>query len=140
VKLTTHLHLVPRSRMRGAISPLPQYVFMVWLIKHRDNFAFTLPLQCVHFCEYFPLVQIPTKLNLSDITSKFLTTTNTMFITVNMYTIFHTESVGMHCICTKFHTPRSNGSYLSPSNRKLNVDVTQPYCCFTFYKKKKRSS
>jgi len=30
VKLTTHFHLVPRSRMRGAIPPLPQYVFMVW--------------------------------------------------------------------------------------------------------------
>jgi hypothetical protein len=29
VKLTTHLHLVPRSRMHGAISPLPQYAFIV---------------------------------------------------------------------------------------------------------------
>jgi hypothetical protein len=29
VNLTTHLHLVPRSRMRGAIPPL-QYAFMVW--------------------------------------------------------------------------------------------------------------
>jgi hypothetical protein len=29
VKLTTHLHLVPTSRMRGgAIPPLPQYAFM----------------------------------------------------------------------------------------------------------------
>jgi hypothetical protein len=28
--------------MRGAIPPLPQYVFMVWcLVKHRDNFTFT---------------------------------------------------------------------------------------------------
>jgi hypothetical protein len=36
-------HLVPRLRMRGAIPPLPQYVFMAWcLVKHRDNF--TLPL------------------------------------------------------------------------------------------------
>jgi hypothetical protein len=27
--------------MRGAIPPLPQYVFMVWcLVKHRDNFTF----------------------------------------------------------------------------------------------------
>jgi len=27
--------------MRGAILPLPQYVFMAWcLVKHRDNFAF----------------------------------------------------------------------------------------------------
>jgi hypothetical protein len=30
VKLTTHLHLVPRSRMIGAIPPLPQYAFMAW--------------------------------------------------------------------------------------------------------------
>jgi hypothetical protein len=26
------LHLVPRLRMRGAVSPLPQYVFMVWYL------------------------------------------------------------------------------------------------------------
>jgi hypothetical protein len=41
VKLTIHFHLVPRSRMRGAIPPLLQYVFMAWcLVKHRDNFTF----------------------------------------------------------------------------------------------------
>jgi hypothetical protein len=40
VKLTTHLHLVPRSRVSGTILPLPQYVFMAWfLVKHRDNFT-----------------------------------------------------------------------------------------------------
>jgi hypothetical protein len=28
--------------MRGAIPPLPQYVFMAWcLVKHRNNFTFT---------------------------------------------------------------------------------------------------
>jgi hypothetical protein len=28
--------------MRGAIPPLPQYVFVAWcLVKHRDNFTFT---------------------------------------------------------------------------------------------------
>jgi hypothetical protein len=46
VKLTTHLHLVLRSRIRGAIPPLPQYVFMAWcLVKHGDSltFTFTLP-------------------------------------------------------------------------------------------------
>jgi len=26
----THLHLVSRSRLRGAIHPLPQYAFMAW--------------------------------------------------------------------------------------------------------------
>jgi hypothetical protein len=29
--------------MRGAIPPLPQYIFMAWcLVKHRDNFTFNL--------------------------------------------------------------------------------------------------
>jgi hypothetical protein len=37
MKLTTYLHLMPRSRMHGAITPLPQYVFMaLCLVKHRD--------------------------------------------------------------------------------------------------------
>jgi hypothetical protein len=43
VKLTTHLHLVPKPSMRGAISPLPQYALMAWSSvkkKHRDNFTF----------------------------------------------------------------------------------------------------
>jgi len=42
VELTTHLHLVQRSRTRGAIPPLPLYVFIAWwLVKHKGNFAFT---------------------------------------------------------------------------------------------------
>jgi len=42
VNLTTHIHLAPRSIMRGAIPPLPQYFYMAWcLVKHRDNFTFT---------------------------------------------------------------------------------------------------
>jgi len=43
VKLTTYLHLVPRLKMRGAIPPLLQYVFILWyLVKHKDNFTSTL--------------------------------------------------------------------------------------------------
>jgi len=30
VRLTTHLNLVPRSRMPGAAPPVPQYAFMSW--------------------------------------------------------------------------------------------------------------
>jgi hypothetical protein len=30
MKLTTYFHLVPRSRIRGAIPPLVLYVFMAW--------------------------------------------------------------------------------------------------------------
>jgi len=30
VKLTTHFHLVPESRMRRAIPRLPEYAFMAW--------------------------------------------------------------------------------------------------------------
>jgi hypothetical protein len=34
--------------MRGAIPLLPHYVFMAWcLVKHRDNFTFTLLLHKV---------------------------------------------------------------------------------------------
>jgi hypothetical protein len=44
VKLATYPHLVPRSRTRGSAPPLSKYVFMAWcLVKHRDNFTFTLP-------------------------------------------------------------------------------------------------
>jgi len=41
VQLTTHLHLEPRSRMSGAIPPLPQYVFIEWcLVRQKGNFTY----------------------------------------------------------------------------------------------------
>jgi hypothetical protein len=41
VRLTTHLHLVPRLRKHGVVPPLPQYVFMVWcVVKHRDVYLY----------------------------------------------------------------------------------------------------
>jgi hypothetical protein len=44
MKLTTHLPLVPRSRMWSYTSP-PQYSFMAWCsVKAQGNFTFTLPL------------------------------------------------------------------------------------------------
>jgi len=40
VELTPHLHLVPKLRLRGAIPPLLQYVFMAWcLVKYRIVFV-----------------------------------------------------------------------------------------------------
>jgi len=43
MKLTTHLHLVPRLTMCGAIPPLLFVcLWHAWyLVKHRDNFTFT---------------------------------------------------------------------------------------------------
>jgi hypothetical protein len=39
MKLTAHLHLAPRLRMRGAIPPLLPHIFMaLYLVKQRDNF------------------------------------------------------------------------------------------------------
>jgi hypothetical protein len=39
VKLPTHLHLVPRSRVRGDIPPFPQYAFMAWCsVKAQGHF------------------------------------------------------------------------------------------------------
>jgi hypothetical protein len=50
-------HLVPRLRMHGAIPPLPQ-LFMAWyLVKHKDNFTFTLPT------ERHPVLQVVKGLN-----------------------------------------------------------------------------
>jgi hypothetical protein len=41
VKLTTHLHLVPKSKNVWSYTSIPQYAFMVWcLVKHKD-FTFT---------------------------------------------------------------------------------------------------
>jgi len=40
LELTTHLHLVPRLRIREAIPPLPKYVMSWCLVKHGDNFTF----------------------------------------------------------------------------------------------------
>jgi hypothetical protein len=46
-ELTTHLHLVPRSRMRGAIPPLPQYAFMACgVLSYEKYTSTTLPLLC----------------------------------------------------------------------------------------------
>jgi hypothetical protein len=45
VKLTTHLHLMPSLRMRGATLPLPQYAFMRGdLLKKAQGLYFTLPV------------------------------------------------------------------------------------------------
>jgi hypothetical protein len=45
VKLTNHLHLVPRSRMHGAIPPFPNTPSWCGAqLKHRDNFTFYLYL------------------------------------------------------------------------------------------------
>jgi hypothetical protein len=43
VKLTTHLHLAPRLRSRGAIAPLPPYVIMEWYLFKHSDFTFTVP-------------------------------------------------------------------------------------------------
>jgi hypothetical protein len=50
VKLTTHLHLVPRSRMRGAIRPLPQYAFMACCSVKAQAFNKILYAYLLHSC------------------------------------------------------------------------------------------
>jgi hypothetical protein len=43
LKLTTQIHLAPRLKMSGAITPTPPYIFMVWfLVTHNNSFPFTL--------------------------------------------------------------------------------------------------
>jgi hypothetical protein len=41
VKLTIHLHMVPRLRMDGSVFPLLQYILMTWcVIKDWNTFTF----------------------------------------------------------------------------------------------------
>jgi hypothetical protein len=49
VKLTTHLNLVPRSRMRGAIPPLPQYACVAWCsVKAQGQLYLSFSHVCIH--------------------------------------------------------------------------------------------
>jgi hypothetical protein len=44
--------------VRGAIPPLPQYDFMAWcLVKHRDNFTFTVDKFAIHNGKYEKLLR-----------------------------------------------------------------------------------
>jgi len=45
--------------MSAAIPPLPQYVFIVWrLVKHRDNFTFTLEVTGLAYLSNYHFVFI----------------------------------------------------------------------------------
>jgi hypothetical protein len=46
LKILTHLHLVPTSRMRGAIPPLLQYTFMAWCSVKKAQGQLYLLLRC----------------------------------------------------------------------------------------------
>jgi hypothetical protein len=53
VKLTTHLHLAPRSNNEWSYTSTPQYVFMVWYSgkkEHRNKRPFTCVCVCVCVC------------------------------------------------------------------------------------------
>jgi hypothetical protein len=52
VKLTTHLHLIPSSRLRGAIPPFSQYAFVAWC--SGKSTATNLPLSLVGVCLKVP--------------------------------------------------------------------------------------
>jgi hypothetical protein len=61
VKLTTNRHLVPRSRMRGAIPPLPNKPS--WRdaqLQHRNNFSFISTLTEAHHSKEVSLAAIKT--------------------------------------------------------------------------------
>jgi hypothetical protein len=57
VKLTTHLDLAPRLRMRGAIPPLTER----WLVMRGDNFTFTFIYLIMHW-DWDSSVSIGTRL------------------------------------------------------------------------------
>jgi hypothetical protein len=53
MKLTTHLHLVLRSKIDWSYTSTPQYAFMAWcLVTHRNNFTFTFAHKRLISCMY----------------------------------------------------------------------------------------
>jgi hypothetical protein len=44
MNLITHLNIVPRSGMSGAIPSFPQYAFMEWYSVKNTGTTFTLPI------------------------------------------------------------------------------------------------
>jgi hypothetical protein len=60
VKVTTHLQLVPRSRIRGSIHPLSHMpsCCSASLVKHRDNFTLLVcnAWQSCQICSYLPVL------------------------------------------------------------------------------------
>jgi hypothetical protein len=69
VKLTAHLHLVPRS-MRGAIPPLPQYASMAWGSVKSTGTTLTVPLKLKNI-GHFSYVSISTNQAFKKIYSLF---------------------------------------------------------------------
>jgi hypothetical protein len=54
--------------MRGAILPLPQYVFMAWcLVKHRDIFAFYVYLHYILLLTTCDMVRAGIEIESADI-------------------------------------------------------------------------
>jgi hypothetical protein len=49
MNLTTHLHLVLRSRTRATIPPLPQYAFLAWCSVKVQEQVYILPYLYLHF-------------------------------------------------------------------------------------------
>jgi len=49
VKLTTHLHLVPRSKNEWSYTSTPQYAFMAWCLVKSTGTTLPLPTSCVTF-------------------------------------------------------------------------------------------
>jgi hypothetical protein len=52
MKLMTHLHLVLRSRLHGAIPPLPQYAFMEWCSVKSTGTTLPFTFLLNNYCKY----------------------------------------------------------------------------------------
>jgi len=83
-----------------------------------------------HFCAYFPHVQLPTTLTSHHTISKFRTAA--MFGITDILKIFRTQFVFTLLNYVPTDMLGSNGSFLSPLNRKLNKNFAWSPCCSVF--------
>jgi hypothetical protein len=120
MKLTTHLHLVPRSKNEWSYISTPPYVFMAWCSVKAQGLLYLLPL-VVSLSAEFPL----TKSNSPDTTPGIYIAAMFVFVNItrvrcNCMIIFHTTYFNGSLIIAmaEFHTKYFSGSLVIAINPK----------------------
>jgi hypothetical protein len=74
VKLTTHLHLVPRSKNDWSYTSTPQYAFMVWCLVKQGQLYLTFTFNInVEFCCVWNKILAMSKENITENTTEKIT-------------------------------------------------------------------
>jgi hypothetical protein len=98
--------------MRGAIPPLPKYSLMAWcLVKHRDNFTFTLQLIVVWFVYGWALKFIGTVISFSEYAVNIMKQIGYSFLILSVIGSKLSLRGKLKCARDQFSEPPGSNSY-----------------------------